>query len=66
MVTRLGKTAKARRCALLVEVGDDLHQVVLTFKEERQILNIVAAMHGGAITTRETPVQTIKLEHPEA
>ena len=54
---------KAKRCALLVEVGEALHQVVLTEREEKQLLNLVSAMHGGAIVSRDTPVETITLKH---
>jgi len=52
---------KAGRAALLVEVGDKLHQVHLTEDQTRQLLNYVAALQGGEIRADEHPIESIYL-----
>jgi len=55
---------KAKRAALLVEVGDSLHQVILSDSQTKQLLYLVAALHGGAIEVMETPVESITFTAP--
>jgi hypothetical protein len=55
------RSGKARRCALLIEVDDKLHQVELNDEQMMMLLNYVAAMHGGSIRAAENHIQSIYL-----